>query len=426
VIPENHGFSAFGATNIITNKRVEISPTGNAARQLVYSTVNPILSNGTQQSFLGNPTAGLFPNSNAYVFNYYNTLGNPGVIPGAGQSGQGDYRIHFSTLADTSVKNGDFGLSSMYIAIGTGNSATLTIQGFRAGKMVTQQTLSLDGVTSVCSVTGFNYAASDGFSGTTLSFGTNWQFLDGITILAPNTNIPVFIDDLSFAGATAFAPSTHASSLALRSVANRITSTTAKLQWANGSGDSRAVFVKATTSGDPGPSDGTVYTANTAFGSGSQTAAGWYCVYNGTGTSVDITGLTAGTNYRVAVVEYNGSVGNDSYFTSTTPAEFNFTTVSIPSTSASSVTATPSLTDFTQADISWTSGTGPPGWYLSLLLVPARQLRQTIQIILLTPLYCSVVPLALPPGIVYTGERVPVLLYPAPAAMACRPDKPTG
>ena len=58
------------------------------------------------------------------------------------------------------------------------------------------------------------------------------------------------------------------------------------------------------------PADGTYtdYSANTVFGSGTQIGSGNYVVYKGTGTSVAVTGLTAGTTYYVAVYEYKGTV----------------------------------------------------------------------------------------------------------------------
>ncbi|ADY52959.1 Fibronectin type III domain protein [Pseudopedobacter saltans DSM 12145] len=86
------------------------------------------------------------------------------------------------------------------------------------------------------------------------------------------------------------------------------------LDWTNGTGTSRAVFMKAATTGNPVLIDNTSYTANTIFGSGTQIgSSGWYCVYNGTGSSVTVTGLTSNTTYRAMVVEYNGASGSQKY-----------------------------------------------------------------------------------------------------------------
>jgi hypothetical protein len=84
--------------------------------------------------------------------------------------------------------------------------------------------------------------------------------------------------------------------------------------WTNGSGTSRAVFIAAVSSGSPSPANNTTYNANTTFGSGDQIgSSGWYCVYNGTGTTVNITSLSPGTDYTMKVVEYNGVAGYEKY-----------------------------------------------------------------------------------------------------------------
>jgi hypothetical protein len=105
-------------------------------------------------------------------------------------------------------------------------------------------------------------------------------------------------------------PSTQASAITFTNVA--MTSMT--INWTNGSGANRMVVVK--TAGAPGtPSDGQTYTANTILGSGSTFGASEYVVYNGSGNTVNITGLTASTSYSVKVFEYNGSVGTENYIT---------------------------------------------------------------------------------------------------------------
>lgn len=97
------------------------------------------------------------------------------------------------------------------------------------------------------------------------------------------------------------APSAQATNIEVTTV-----DTTASITWTNGNGQKRAVFVKEGNAGVPALSSGANYTANTAFGSGSQLgSSGWYCVYNGTEDSVMITGLAVSKEYRVMVVEYN-------------------------------------------------------------------------------------------------------------------------
>ncbi len=115
------------------------------------------------------------------------------------------------------------------------------------------------------------------------------------------------------ATAGAGTPSTPASDVTFSSP----TQTSLTVGWTNGNGTSRAAFMTAASAGAASPSDFIGYTANAAFGSGSQAGTGWYCVYNGTGSQVTVTGLTSSTQYRVHVVEYNGSAGAQAYNTTT-------------------------------------------------------------------------------------------------------------
>ncbi|RII26153.1 MAG: hypothetical protein CXR31_10620 [Geobacter sp.] len=101
-------------------------------------------------------------------------------------------------------------------------------------------------------------------------------------------------------------PSTQASGLTFTGVGP----TGMTVNWTRGSGDGVIVLMKASSAVNSNPVDGTYtgYTANTAFGSGTQLGTGNYVVYKGTGTSVAVTGLSAGTTYYVAVYEYAGTV----------------------------------------------------------------------------------------------------------------------
>ena len=93
--------------------------------------------------------------------------------------------------------------------------------------------------------------------------------------------------------------------------------TSANISWTNGDGDSRVVFISESTTGEPTVVDNTTYTANTAYGSGTEAGTAWYCIYNGTSTSVTVTNLTAGSTYRVMALEYKNGVGSERYATQT-------------------------------------------------------------------------------------------------------------
>jgi hypothetical protein len=86
----------------------------------------------------------------------------------------------------------------------------------------------------------------------------------------------------------------------------------------------RVAFIREGNSGSITPVDGVTYVANPVFGEGSSIGS-WYCVYNGQGNSVVVTGLTANTEYRVMVCEYSGATGDEGYITGTSegnPANF--------------------------------------------------------------------------------------------------------
>lgn len=80
------------------------------------------------------------------------------------------------------------------------------------------------------------------------------------------------------------------------------------ISWSRGAGDKVVVFVRPN---DPiaDPVDDTVYTANTVYGSGTENDHA-YCVYNGTGTSVTVTGLSSLSKYIIEAYEYI-EVGSD-------------------------------------------------------------------------------------------------------------------
>jgi hypothetical protein len=150
------------------------------------------------------------------------------------------------------------------------------------------------------------------------------------------------------------APTTQASNVLFNTVTGSSFTTT----WTRGNGDNCAVFVKQTTTGNAAPVANSSYTANSTFGIGTQAGTGWYCVYNGTGTSVTVTGLTSSTTYRVMVCEYNGVVGLQKYNTTAVATNpMNRTTnLNPPTTQASNVSF--SVISSTSLTAAWTIGNG--------------------------------------------------------------------
>ena len=106
-------------------------------------------------------------------------------------------------------------------------------------------------------------------------------------------------------------PTTQASSVS----ASSITTSSLTLQWTRGDGDSVIVLAKEGAAVDADPQANTSYQANSTFGAGDQIGTGNYVVYVGTGTSVNITGLNACTDYYFAVYEYNHHCKDVCYLT---------------------------------------------------------------------------------------------------------------
>jgi hypothetical protein len=91
-----------------------------------------------------------------------------------------------------------------------------------------------------------------------------------------------------------------------------------KLNWTK-STDSEftALFIKETSTEEDMPiQNETYYSASSVFLLGS--SAKWQCIYNGTGSSVELTALRAGYNYRIQAFAYNGQAATQKYQTSPT------------------------------------------------------------------------------------------------------------
>jgi hypothetical protein len=87
-----------------------------------------------------------------------------------------------------------------------------------------------------------------------------------------------------------------------------VSGTTQDISWTRGNGASVIVVMRANYIVSAQPTG--AYTANAAFGSGDEIGTGNFVVYSGTGTSVSITGLTAGVLYFVRVYEQSSGVYN--------------------------------------------------------------------------------------------------------------------
>lgn len=134
----------------------------------------------------------------------------------------------------------------------------------------------------------------------------------------------------------------------------------ANISWTTSStGVSFAVFILKGSSGNPVVSNGNSYTASSVYGNGDKDdSEAWLCIYNGTGTSVDVTGLVPVTAYRVQVIEYTGSGGSQTYDITTggdNPKNFNTSSLDPPDVALTQLTV--ESKSFSTATFTW-GGTG--------------------------------------------------------------------
>jgi CshA-type fibril repeat protein len=115
------------------------------------------------------------------------------------------------------------------------------------------------------------------------------------------------------------------------------TFTTATISWSNGNMNSRVVFMKEGSGSISNPVNSTTYSASTIWeNKGTQLGtSGYYCIYNGVGTSVEVTMLYPGRLYTIQAFEYNGSTGTESYLTNITGINNPATVIPWPTTTFS-------------------------------------------------------------------------------------------
>ena len=143
--------------------------------------------------------------------------------------------------------------------------------------------------------------SGNNFEGTLTNFdfstGSDWAYTETLVNAAPNT---------------------QTSGISVTNIdQNQIT-----INWTNGNGKKKIVFLKQTASQEvASPGISTTYLAATDFGAGTELSPNFHAVYDGYGTSVTVTGLSALTDYRILIYEHNDCVGGQFYNTTVTEGQ---------------------------------------------------------------------------------------------------------
>lgn len=240
------------------------------------------------------------------------------------------------TVQSTTLSTSSVGANSVTLNWTRGNGSQCVIIGCQGGSVTSSPT------------DGAAYAANPVFgSGTSLA-PNEYVVYSGsgtsvtVTSLLSNTSYQFKVFEFNGAGCgtnylvtspavttvtttgclLATSPTIAASSLSTSSVqSNAMT-----LSWTRGNGAACLIVCRGFSPVISPPADGNVYTANPAYGLGSTTAPGEYVVYQGTGSSVTVTGLMPNTAYYFAVFELNGSGCNTNYLVPGTLTAANATT----------------------------------------------------------------------------------------------------
>ena len=205
-------------------------------------------------------------------------------------------------------------LTSFGAVVAPGNSAerTYTVEGTNLGGNITIQAPA--GVE--ISLTSNTYTGTTGnsipltpSSGTVLTTNIYARFSPATATGFLNANIThtspsATQRNVNVTGFAVVASPTLQSSITIGAISN----TTIDLTLSGGDGLARLVVAKQGSAVDVDPADGPVYfDGGGIFTNGTDLGGGNFVVFDGAGTTVNVTGLTAGTTYHFAVYSYNSA-----------------------------------------------------------------------------------------------------------------------
>jgi hypothetical protein len=176
-------------------------------------------------------------------------------------------------------------------------------------------------VSSTSSTSGFGPSVVFAQSGGAVAATNFWIRYNPTTLLTHSDNVVA-----ASSGATSQNIAVRGNAITTEPTASSFiatgTTTTNSIELTFGGGDGarRIVVAREGANVNSNPVDGTTYTANAHFRSGSQIGTGNYVVYAGTGGAVTVTGLGGGTKYYFTVYDYNDAdlAGAENYLSTGT------------------------------------------------------------------------------------------------------------
>ncbi|SMG38226.1 Por secretion system C-terminal sorting domain-containing protein [Marivirga sericea] len=139
---------------------------------------------------------------------------------------------------------------------------------------------------------------------TSLQLSGNGIITSDFSWLEPNEKTPGHLNNEQNLGPTCIPPA-HQAVFSIPTLGD-ISDDKITLNWTRGNGDAVVVVVKENSPVNENPINGTPYTAGNDLSSGlaEEIGVGNFVVYEGSGNSLDITGLTQGTEYHFSIFEY--------------------------------------------------------------------------------------------------------------------------
>jgi hypothetical protein len=312
-------------------------------------------------------TSGLLTTTSSNLLTITNTSTSAISGAGTGKYVSGPLRWNLSNSNGTYVfavgKGGNY--YPFTLATTAASSPVITVEAFNSdaggtnGATITSPstteywsaTLNSGTFTGSLSLTRPNSLTSDVIAQSSSQAGTYSSI--GGTLSSPSINNSNSISSLGFfkfaQSAACTDPTTQATGLSFSSIG----ATGMTINWSgSGNGDGVIVVVKAGST-PTDPSDNTSYTANTTFGSGTDVGSSSFVVFNGSGSSVTVTGLTASTTYHVSVYSRN-CTGSSIKINTTSPLSGSQITLA-PDLAAHPVSFTAASTIGGQVDLSFTA-----------------------------------------------------------------------